>query len=179
MRLKLGKPSRIGNGSGGRQFCTIWYGWHRRRLDGKELRVTGFLGAGLAGKNGDEGRVALHQQAKGGVHRLEILKGVHAVGARAQFAGSLRPTKEQDAQQRDFVTVEVKRFIEAVLEFGDTAIRIGGAHEELIGEGAQRLADGILVKRHNGIAIRLLIAGVQESIKGERIVFRRGDFFFN
>ena len=43
----------------------------------------------------------------------------------------------------------------------------------------QSLADGGFVEVHNGIAIRFLVAGVQEGVEGERIVFGSGDFFLD
>jgi hypothetical protein len=43
----------------------------------------------------------------------------------------------------------------------------------------QGLADGAFVEIHDGIAVRFLVAGVDEGIQGERIVFGSGDLFFD
>jgi len=43
----------------------------------------------------------------------------------------------------------------------------------------QGLADGRFVEIHGGIAIRFLIAGVDESVQGKWIVFGSGDLFFD
>jgi hypothetical protein len=43
----------------------------------------------------------------------------------------------------------------------------------------ERLADGGLVQIHGGFAVRFLVAGIDESVQGERVVFRSGDFFFD
>ena len=141
--------------------------------------ITRFFGAGLTRQEGDEGRFALHEQGKSGMHGIEVLKSVHAVGTRAQFAGSLWPAQKQNTKQRNFVAVKIEHFLKTVLEFGDAAVRISRAYEELVRKRTQRLADGVFVKRHDGLAIRLLIAGIQQGIDGERIVFRCGDFLFN
>jgi len=143
------------------------------------LCVSGFLGAGLAGKDLDEGRVALHEELQGGLHGVEILEVVHALGAGADFAGGLRATQEQDAKDGDFVAMEIESFIEAVLVFGDAAVATCGAGEGLVAEGAQGLADGVLVEIHDGFAIRFLVAGVEERVEGEWVVFGSGDFFFD
>ena len=43
----------------------------------------------------------------------------------------------------------------------------------------QGLAGGRFVQVHDGIAIRFLVAGVDEGVQRKRIVFRSGDFFFD
>ncbi len=43
----------------------------------------------------------------------------------------------------------------------------------------QSLADGGFIEVHDGIAVRFLIAGVDERVQGERIVFGSGDLFFD
>jgi hypothetical protein len=43
----------------------------------------------------------------------------------------------------------------------------------------QGLADGGLVESHDGFAVRFLVAGVEEGVEGEWIVFGRGDLFFD
>jgi hypothetical protein len=40
------------------------------------------------------------------------------------------------------------------------------------------LADGGFVESHDGIAIRFLVAGVDEGVEGKWIVFGSGDLFF-
>lgn len=43
----------------------------------------------------------------------------------------------------------------------------------------ERVADGIFVETHNGVAIGFLVASVEEGVEGERVIFGRGDFFFD
>jgi hypothetical protein len=58
-----------------------------------------------------------------GLHGAEIVEGVHALGAGAEFAGRLRTAQEQDAENGDFVAIEVESFLQAVLVLGDAAVR--------------------------------------------------------
>ena len=90
---------------------------------GEEMRVARFLGSGLPGKNLDEGRLALHQVLQAGLHGAEIIERMHAFGAGAKFAGRLRTAQKQNAQDGDFVAIEVEGFLQAVLVLGDAAVR--------------------------------------------------------
>jgi len=105
---------------------------------------------------------------------------MHAFGAGAKFAGSLRAAQEQNAEDRDFVAIEVESFLEAVFVLGDAAVRSAdGTDQGLPVERMEGLADGGFVETHDGIAIRFLVAGVEESVQGERVVFGSGDFLFD
>ena len=42
---------------------------------------------------------------------------MHAAGPAAKFAGSLRPSKEQFANNGSFAPIEIENFLHAVLEF--------------------------------------------------------------
>ena len=148
-------------------------------VSGQELCVAGFLGARLTREDFDERRVALHEELEGGLHAVEILEVVHALGAGAEFAGGLRAAQEQDAEDGDFVSMEIESFVEAVLVFGDAIVAAGGAGESLIAERAQGVADGIFIETHDGFAIGFLVAGVEERVEGQWIVFGSGDFFFD
>ena len=56
---------------------------------------------------------------------------------------------------------------------------VGGAREAFFIQRAQGLAHGFLVKIHNGIAIGFLVARVDERVQRKRIIFRRGQLFFD
>ena len=43
----------------------------------------------------------------------------------------------------------------------------------------QGLADGVFVECRDGIAVRFLVAGVEQSVERERVIFGSGDFFFD
>jgi len=116
--------------------------------------VAGFLGAWLAREDFDEGRVALHEVVEAGVDGAEIVEVVHAFGAGAEFAGGLRAAEEEDAEDGDFVAIEIEGFLETVLVLGDAAIRgADGAHQGLAVERVQSLADGGFVEVGDGFAV--------------------------
>jgi len=134
----------------------------------------------LTRKNFDERRLALHQVLQAGLDGAQVVERMHAFGAGAEFAGSLRAAQEQNAEDGDFVAIEIESFLEAVFVLGDAAVRgADGADQGLSIERMQGLADGGFVESHDRIAVRLLVAGVEESVQGKWVVFGRGDFFFD
>ena len=151
----------------------------RHRIAGEQVHVAGFFGAGFTRQNFDHRRFPAGKEIQGRVHGLKILERIHTFRARAQFAGSLRSTEKQNAQHRDFMAVKIVELIEPVLILGDARIAPCGTRQRLIGERAKSVANSILFKGHDRFAIRFLIAGVQERIKREWIVFGSGDFFFD
>ena len=149
-------------------------------IAGEEMGVACFFGAGLRGENLDERRLALHQMLQAGLHGAEIVERMHAFGAGAELAGRLRAAQEQDAENGDFVAIEVEGILEAVLVLGDAAVRgADGADEGLLVQRMERLADGGLVEIHRGFAVRFLVTGIDEGVQGERVIFGGGDFFFD
>src|ERR1700740_1810858 len=106
----------------------------------QKMRVAGLLGAGLARKNFDEWRLALHQMLEAGLHGAQVVERMHAFGAGAKFAWSLRTAHEQNAENGNFVAIEVEGFLEAVLVLGDAAVRsTDGTHQGLSIERMQGL----------------------------------------
>lgn len=61
-----------------------------RRFAGEKMHVAGFFRAGLARKNSGQGWFALGEPVQGGDDIVESLEVIQAIGAAAQFAGSLR-----------------------------------------------------------------------------------------
>ena len=144
------------------------------------MRVARLLGAGLARKNFDEWGLALHQVLQTGLHRAQVVERMHALGAGAEFSGSLRTAQQQNAEDGDFVAIEIKSFLETVLVLGDPTVRSADrTHQGLSIERMQGLPDGGFVEIHDGIAIRFLVAGVDEGVQGKWIVFGSRDFFFD
>ncbi len=107
-----------------------------------------------------------------------VVEAVHALGAPAQLGGGLRPAQQQQAEHSDLVTAQVQHVAHAVLKLGDARIR-DGADEAHLAELEERGAHIGLDELHDGLAARLLVAGVQCGVEGERIVLRRVDLFFN
>jgi hypothetical protein len=160
-----------------RWFCLWLEGFH---FAGQEMRVAGFLGARLPGKNFDERGLALHQVLQAGLHGAQVVEWMHALGAGAEFAGSLRAAQQQNAENGDFVTIEVEGFLETVLVLGDAAVRGADITDQgLSVQRMQSLADGGFVEIHDRIAVRFLVAGVDQGVQGKWIVFGSGDFFFD
>jgi hypothetical protein len=174
---------RNGRGVEGWRIChwfVLRFFFKKFHITREEVGVARFLGARLSRKNLDQRRLALHQVLETGLDGAEIFERVHALGAGAEFPGGLRAAQKQDAEDGDFVAIEVESFLEAVFVLGDAAVRSAdGADERLSVEGMQGLADGGLVESHDGFAVRFLVAGVEEGVEGEWIVFGRGDLFFD
>ena len=145
----------------------------------KEMGVAGLLGARLAREDFDEGRLTVHEQIEGGVNGGEIVELIEAIGAGAEFAGSLRAAEKEHAEQGDFVAVEIEDFREAVFELGDAAVGGGRACEALLAQRMERAADGVFIEIHDWIAIRFLVGGVQDGVQRKRVILGRGDFFFD
>src|SRR5258708_28421150 len=87
------------------------------------MRVARLFGARLARKNFGERGLALHQMLHAGLHGAQVVEGMHALGARAKFAGSLRSAQQQDAEYGDLVTIKVESFLETVFALGDADVR--------------------------------------------------------
>jgi hypothetical protein len=126
--------------------------------------VAGFLGAGLASKDLHKRRVAIHEQVERGVDGGKIVEWVETVSTSAKLAGSLRPTKKENAEEGDFVAVEVEDFGEAMFELGDTALGGGGAGQALLAQGMEGAANGVFVEVHNRIAIGFLVGGIEDGV---------------
>ena len=159
---------------------SVWFCLPGFDFAGEEMGIARFLGAGLPGKNLDERWFALHQVLQAGLHGAEVVKMVQAFGAAAEFARRLGAAQEQNREDGNFVAIEVESFLEAVLVLGHAAVRgADGANEGLAVQGMQRLADGGFVEIHDGFAVRFLVAGVEECVQREWIVFGSGDLFFD
>src|SRR5271165_7451213 len=113
------------------------------------------------------------------MHRLKILKFVQAFGASAQLAGRLRSAKQEDAKDGNFVAMKIVEFVHPVLVFRYAGIAAGAADQRLISQGTYSLPNRRFVQREDRVAIRFLVAGVQQCVQRERIVLRGGDFFFD
>ena len=143
------------------------------------MNVTGFFCSGLPGKYLDQGRLATDQALQRGLHFAQIIKVMHALGSAAQLPRSLRAAEQQFAEDGRFAAIKVEGFLEAMLVFGDPAIR--GAHrarKRIVVEYAKGVSNGIFLKIHDRIAIRFLVARVDQRVEGKRIVIRSGDFLF-
>ncbi len=96
------------------------------RFAGEQVRVAGFFRARLAGENRRQRRFALREAVESGDDVFERFEVIHAVGATAEFAGSLRAAEKKDADDGDFAPVEVEDLLQAVFEFRDAAVGSAG-----------------------------------------------------
>jgi hypothetical protein len=144
----------------------------------EEVHPAGFSGAGLALHEEDEWLFAGGEAFEGGDDGGVVVEGVHALGAGAELGGCLWTAEEQRAEHGDFVAAEVEDVANAVLEFGDAAVGVGADEAEAfkVEEGGADIGFGEL---GDGLAIVLLVAGVDGGVERERIVLRRGDLFFD
>ena len=86
------------------------------------MGVAGFARAGLAREKSGERWRALHEFLETGLNVVERVEVIHALSTAAQFPGSLRAAKQQDAEERDLAAVEVEDFLQAVFVLGDPAV---------------------------------------------------------
>jgi hypothetical protein len=117
------------------------------------MSVACFFRAGQARKDGDERRLAPHQEIQRGMNGAEILELVEPVGTSAQLAGSLRTAQQENAEKRDFVAMKIEDLLKAMLVFGDTAIRGGRTREAMIVERVEGVANGVVIEIHERVAI--------------------------
>jgi hypothetical protein len=149
-------------------------------VTGEEVRVTLLLRAGLAREDLDDGRIVFHEALQRGVDFIQVIEVVHAFGTAAEFAGSLRATQKQFAEDGGFETREVEGFLKAMLVFCDAAIHVvSAAGKVFFGEGAQGILNSGVVEIHGWISIGFLVTGVDERVEGKRIVIGSGDFLFD
>jgi hypothetical protein len=151
------------------------------------MSVTGFAGAGLAREDGGEragfvagcvGGGTGREAFEGGLDGGKVVEGIEAVGAAAEFAGSLRTAKHEKAEDGGLVAAEVKDGADAVLVLGDAGVADRGDEGEIF-EGVEGLADLLFGEIEDGVAAGALVARVDQGVEGERIVLGRGDLFFD
>jgi hypothetical protein len=98
------------------------------------MRVASLAGAGLAGLNSDEGPCILvacfigaprSQALERGLDRSEIVEGIEAVSAAAEFTRRLRAAEHQKAEDSRLVAAKVEDSADAVLVLGNTSVANG------------------------------------------------------
>ena len=110
--------------------------------------------------------------------RGEVVEGVEAVGAAAEFAGSLGAAEHQETEDGGFVAAEIEDGADAVLVFGDAGVSDRGDEGEVL-KCVKGLAYLVFGEIEDGVAAGALVAGVDECVEREGIVFGRGDLFFD
>ena len=76
------------------------------------------------------------------------------VNSNTRQSGRLRAPQQQDAENCDFVAIEIESFLEAMLVLGHAAVRgADGTDQRLRIERMEALADDGFVEIHDRIAI--------------------------
>jgi hypothetical protein len=135
------------------RVCEIW------RV-AEEMGVSGFAGAGLAGQDSGEragfaggfvGCRAIAQTFQCGLDGGEIVEGVEAVGATAEFAWCLRAAEQEEAEDGGLVAPQVEDGADAVLVLGDAGVADEGDESEVF-EGVEGLANLFFGEIEDGVA---------------------------
>jgi hypothetical protein len=151
------------------------------------MGVAGFAGAGLAGEDDRErasfaggciGGGAGCETFERGLDSGEVIEGVEAIGATAKFAGGLRAAEHEEAEDGGLVAAEVENGADTVLVLGDAGVAYR-SDESLVFKGVKGLANLFFGEIEDGVAAGALVARIDQRVQRERIVFGRGDLFFD
>jgi hypothetical protein len=152
------------------------------------MGVAGFARARLAREDGGQraggliagfvGGRASGQALEGGLDAGEVVEGVEAVGAAADFARGLRAAEHEEAENCRFVAAKVEDRADPMLVLGDAGIADGGDESEVF-KRMERLTNLFFGEVENGVAAGALVASVKQSVEGKRVVLWRGDLFFD
>jgi hypothetical protein len=108
----------------------------------------------------------------------EVVEGVEAVGAAAEFAGGLGPAEHEKAEDGGLVAAKIEHGADPMLVLGDAGVA-DGADEGEVFKRMERLADLFLCEIEDGVAAGALVARVNQCVDGEGVVLWRGDLFFD
>ena len=164
----------------------VMSGCQVRRIS-EEKGVAGFAGPGLTRQDRGEGAGfaggfvagwASREPFEGGLDGAEIVEGVEAVGAAAEFARGLRAAEQEEAQNCGLVATEVEDGTDSVLVLGDPCVANRSDEGEIF-KGVEGLPDLLFGEIEDRVAAGALVACVDQGIQRERVIFGRGDLFFN
>jgi hypothetical protein len=160
---------------------------HQARWISEEMGVAGLAGAGLTWQHGGErasfvagciGEGTSCEALESGLDGGKVVEGVEAVGAAAKFAGGLRAAEHEQTEDGGLVAAEVENRAYTVLVLGNAGVANGSDECEVF-KGVKSLANFLFRQIEYGIAAGALVACVDQGVEGERIIFGRGDLFFD
>src|SRR5678815_1750257 len=97
---------------------------------------------------------------------------MHALGTPAQFSDGLRSAQHQHGQERQFAAAQVERLAQPVSVFFDAMAGAGDLqHQLFLPQKLQTLRDRCFVVANQGLAARLLVAGVLKSVESEAVSY--------
>jgi hypothetical protein len=158
------------------------------------MGIAGFAGARLTREDGGKragGLIAGFVSDGAGSHALEsglnggqIIEGVKAVGAAAEFAGGLRTAKHKEAEDSSLVAAKIEDGADAMFVLGDSSGWFSEAVADRGDEGEvfkrmEGLADFFFCEIEDRVAAGALVAGVKQGVEGEGVVLWRGDLFLD
>ena len=114
----------------------------------------------------------------GGLDGGEVVERIKAVGAAAEFPGVWGPRRSERQRMAVSSRRRLRTVLDVVFVFGDAGIARTGVMRCSIFKGVEGLADFFFGEIQDRVAAVALIAGVDQGVEGERVVFGRGDLFF-
>ena len=130
------------------------------------MHIARLLGPGLARQDRGERRLALAEAVERRDDVVESFEAVHAFGAGAQFAGSLRAAEEKHAQDSDLASVEIENFLQTMFILSDAAVGAAGrTGETFFLQRSQRVTHRVVLESHYRVAIVFLVARVYQSVE--------------
>jgi hypothetical protein len=186
LSLELNDSLRSG-GIAGAGFGAVLLREREVRRGAEKMGVAGFARARLAREDGGQraGRIAdfvggraSGQALEGGLDGGEVVEGVEAVGAAAEFTGGLWAAEHEEAKDGGLVAAKIEDGADPMLVLGDAGIADGGDESEVL-KRMERLANLVFGEVENGVAAGALVARVKQSVEGKRVVLWRGDLFFD
>jgi hypothetical protein len=187
LSLELNDSLRSG-GIAGAGFGAVLLREREVRRGAEKMGVAGFARARLAREDGGQrtgglmvgfvGGRASGQALEGGLDGGEVVEGVEAVGAAAEFTGGLWAAEHEEAKDGGLVAAKIEDGADPMLVLGDAGIADGGDESEVL-KRMERLANLFFGEVENGVAAGALVARVKQSVEGKRVVLWRGDLFFD
>jgi hypothetical protein len=151
------------------------------------MGVAGFARAGLAREDNGKGAGrmigfvggrASGQALEGGLDGGEVVEGVEAVGAAAEFTGGLGAAEHEEAEDCRFVAAKIEDGADSMLVLGHAGFADRGDEGQVF-KRMEGLANLFFGEVEDRVAAGALVACVEQSVEGERVVLWRGDLFFD
>ena len=143
------------------------------------MHPANLAGAGRARQGGGQGSVSGGQALERGLHGGQLLEAVHAVGAAAQLARSLRAAEKKEAKDGGLVPAQVEYGADAVLVTRG-ASGVAGRHGEFeVLQCVKCGADFVLRQVHHRIAAGTLVRRGDQRVDRQRIKIRCGHLLFH
>jgi hypothetical protein len=151
------------------------------------MGIAGLARARLAREDGCKGASGLiagfvagagSQALESGLDGGEVVERIEAVGATAKFAGGLRATEHEKAEDGGLVAAKIEHGANPMLVLGNAGVADRSDKSEVF-KRMESLADLFFGEIEDGIPAGALVARVKQGVEGEGIVLWRGDLFLD